>query len=60
MCYVIAREIDCIGCFALRTQHGCHLVEIKRRIIDAVGCRPCSYCEYEPYRFIDTEEEFTN
>lgn len=69
MCYMIARKIDGIGCLALRAQHGSHLVELKRRIIDAVGygdielvtiSRPSAYCEYEPYRFIDTEEEFIN
>lgn len=67
MCYLIARKQDGIGCLALRISHGKHLVELKRAITNAVGyqkielvtiSRPSVYCEYEPYRFVDTGEEF--
>lgn len=67
MCYLIARKRDGIGCLALRISHGKHLVELKRAITNAVGyqkielvtiSRPSAYCEYEPYCFVDTEEEF--
>lgn len=67
MCYLIAKNIDEVGCVALRTTHGKHLSELKRRIEQAVGyekiqlvtiSRPSAYGEYEPYNFVDTEEEF--
>lgn len=67
MCYLIARKRGFIGCIALRTSHGKHLVDLKRSIMDAVGyekielvtiSRPSAYVEYEPYHFADTEEEF--
>ena len=32
MCYLIAKNIDDVGCVALRTTHGKHLSEFKRLI----------------------------
>lgn len=67
MCYLIAKHVDKEGCIALRTSHGRHLVDFKRRIVAKVGyekiqlitiSRPSAYAEYEPYHFVDTEEEF--
>lgn len=67
MCYLIAKKFDDIGCIALQTTHGKHLVNIKNRIMDEIGyekiqlvtiSRPSAYGEYEPYRFVDSEEEF--
>jgi len=67
MCYLIAKNIDDVGCVALRTTHGKHLSEFKRMIEAKVGyeriqlvtiSRPSAYGEYEPYRFVETEEEF--
>lgn len=67
MCYLIAKDRDAHGCYALKTKHGLHLVEMKRELNKAVGCkgvqlvtisRPTAYGEYAPYRFIDTEQEF--
>ena len=67
MCYLIAKNIDGVGCVALRTTHGKHLSEFKRSIEKKIGyekiqlvtiSRPSAYGEYEPYRFVDTKEEF--
>lgn len=67
MCYLIAKNINDVGCIALRTTHGKHLSEFKRMIEAKVGyekiqlvtiSRPSAYGEYEPYRFVDTEEAF--
>ncbi len=37
MCYLIAKNIDDVGCVALRTTHGKHLSEFKRGIEAKVG-----------------------
>ena len=67
MCYLIAKDRDGHGCYALKTKHGKHLVEMKRELNKAVGLkgiqivtisRPVAYGEYAPYRFIETEQEF--
>ena len=67
MCYLIAKERDAHGCYALKTSHGKHLVELKRELNEAVGykgvqlvtiSRPTAYGEYAPYHFVDTEQEF--
>ena len=67
MCYLIAKDVDKVGCIALRTTHGKHLSEFKRSIEKKIGyekiqlvtiSRPSAYGEYEPYRFVDTKEEF--
>ena len=67
MCYLIAKNVDAVGCVALRTTHGKHLSEFKRKIERAVGyekiqlvtiSRPSAYGEYEPYHFVYTEEDF--
>ena len=67
MCYLIAKHEDKIGCVALHTSHGKHLVELKKKIESQVGyekiqlvtiSRPSAYGEYEPYKFIDAETEF--
>lgn len=67
MCYLIAKDKNKHGCYALKTTHGKHLVEIKRELNQKVGykgvqlvtiSRPTAYGEYAPYKFIDTESEF--
>jgi len=67
MCYLIAKDIDAVGCVALRTTHGKHLSEFKKKLIDKIGydriqlvtiSRPSAYGEYEPYNFVETKEEF--
>ena len=37
MCYLVAKDRDAHGCFALKTSHGKHLVELKRELNRAVG-----------------------
>lgn len=67
MCYLIAKKTDKSGCIALRTTHGQRLVDLKRKLREIIGgtlielitiSRPSAYCEYEPYHFVQTEEEF--
>ena len=67
MCYLVAKDRDAHGCFALKTTHGKHLVELKRKLNKAVGykgiqlvtiSRPTAYGEYAPYHFVDTDQEF--
>lgn len=67
MCYLVAKKADGIGSIALQTSHGQHLVDFKKKIIKEICVeniqlvtvsRPSAYGEYEPYRFVDTEQEF--
>ena len=67
MCYLIAKKFGSVGSLALQTSHGQHLVDFKRKIKSEVGTdeiqlvtisRPSAYGEYEPYQFVDTEQEF--
>ena len=67
MCYLVAKSVDAVGCVALKTTHGKHLSELKRRIEEAVGyetiqlvtiSRPSAYGEYEPYSFVPTADAF--
>ena len=37
MCYLIAKDVDKVGCVALRTTHGKHLSEFKRSIEKKIG-----------------------
>ena len=67
MCYLVAKKVNSIGSLALQTSHGQYLVNFKKKIIAEVGfdkiqlvtiSRPSAYGEYEPYQFVDTEQEF--
>lgn len=67
MCYIVAKDTKALGCVALKTTHGKHLTFLKKRIEAQVGyeriqlvtiSRPSAYGEYEPYRFVETEDEF--
>ncbi|MEZ3463423.1 MAG: hypothetical protein K1W23_15005 [Lachnospiraceae bacterium] len=67
MCYLVAKKFSETGCLALQMTHGQHLVDFKERLVQAVGyediqlvtiSRPSAYGEYEPYHFVDTEQEF--
>ena len=67
MCYLVAKDIEQSGCIAMQTQHGVHLAEYKKKLIEKVGTekiqlvtisRPSAYGEYEPYHFVESKEEF--
>lgn len=67
MCYLVAKKVNSVGSLALQTSHGQHLVNFKKKIIAEVGfdkvqlvtiSRPSAYGEYEPYQFVETEQEF--
>ena len=67
MCYLVAKKADGIGSLAQHTAHWKPLVDCKKKIIkervaDNIQLfpisRPSAYGEYEPYRFVDTEQEF--
>ena len=67
MYYLVAKDRNAHGCFALKTTHGKHLVELKRELNQAVVykgvqlvtiSRPTAYGEYAPYHFVDAEQEF--
>ena len=66
MCYLVAKDRDAHGCFALKTTHGRHLVELKRELNKAVGykgiqlvtiSRPTAYGEYTKELWIDRREK---
>ena len=67
MCYLVAKDTERHGCYALKTVHGKHLVELKQSLNKAVGTkgiqlvtisRPTAYGEYSPYTFAKDEDEF--
>ena len=68
MCYLIAKNKHTHGCYALKTTHGKHLVEMKEKLnteesvmkgIQLVTIsRPTAYGEYAPYHFVEDEQEF--
>ena len=67
MCYLIAKRFGDLGCVALQTEHGPHLVDFETKLMKSIGCnkiqlvvirRPSAYGEYEPYSFVYTEQEF--
>ena len=67
MCYLVAKKFSKVGCLALPMTHGQHLADFKEKLMRAVGydaiqlvtiSRPSAYGEYEPYRFVETEQEF--
>ena len=56
MCYLVAKDTEKSGCIALKTVHGKHLAELKRKLnAQADGIqfvtisRPTAYGEYAPY-----------
>ncbi len=55
MCYLIAKNFDKVGCLALQTSHGQHLVDFKKKLIKMVGydkvqlvtiSRPSAYLQF--------------
>lgn len=67
MCYLVAKDKNKHGCYALKTEHGQHLADLKEELDDVVMShgiqlvtisRPSAFGEYAPYNFISSEEEF--
>lgn len=67
MSYLIAKRFGEHGCIALKVEHGKALASFELKLYKAsnkevveliVISRPSAYGEYEPYEFLDTEEEF--
>lgn len=67
MCYLIAKKFNDIGCLAVQVEQGEKLADLKEKLIQLVGydsiqlvtiSRPSAYGEYEPYHFMNTEQEF--
>lgn len=67
MCYLVAKDTEKRGCYALKTTHGERLVNLKRTLDREVGVkgiqlvtisRPTAYGEYAPYTFARDEQEF--
>ena len=67
MIYLVAKSRNKHGCYAWKTTHGKHIVDIKRNLhmnaktkhIQVVTIsRPTAYGEYAPYTFVHSEQEF--
>lgn len=67
MCYLVAKDKNKHGCYAWKTVHGSHLVNLKRELNKNVASkgiqlvtisRPSAYGEYAPYRIAESEDEF--
>ena len=67
MRYLVAKDTEKRGCYALKTTYGERLVNLKRTLNREVGVkgiqlvtisRPTAYGEYAPYTFAGDEQEF--
>ena len=67
MVYVVAKNKDKRGCYALKTQAGAHISKLKRYLYFDLNLkdlqvvtisRPLAYGEYAPYNFVKDETEF--
>ena len=67
MVYVVAKNKDKRGCYALKTQAGAHISELKRYLYFDLNLkdlqvvtisRPTAFGEYAPYTFVKDETEF--
>ena len=67
MCYLVAKDMEKHGCYALKTSHGKALVDLKKFLNDEVAkkgielvtiSRPTAYGEYAPYSFAKDSDEF--
>ena len=67
MIYLVAKNKNKRGCFALKTDSGKHIANIKRQLYKDVGAngvqvvtisRPTAYGEYAHYNFVKSESEF--
>lgn len=69
MCYLVAKWFSENGSIAMRAEAGEELVNMIHRVGDRFGCddlqlvtlsRPSAYGEYEPYSFVDSEQELVS
>lgn len=67
MCYLVAKDFNKQGSFALRTNLGTHLNDLINELesqvdIDRIQLvtisRPSAYSEYAPYEFAQDETDF--
>ena len=67
MCYLVAKDPEKRGCYALKISHGKELADLKRFLNSEVGkkgiqlvtiSRPTAYGEYAPYSFAKDSDEF--
>ena len=67
MCYLVAKDINKQGCYALKSKLGKHLSQFSAEIDHALPrdgiqivtiSRPTAYGEYAPYTFVENEDEF--
>ncbi len=65
MCYVVVKNKNKHGCYALKAKHGKELVQLKNKLENTVSedvqivliSRPSAYGEYAPYSFAESEKE---
>ena len=65
MCYVVVKNKNKHGCYALKAKHGNELVQLKNKLENSVNedvqivliSRPSAYGEYAPYNFAESEQE---
>lgn len=67
MCYIVAKDRNKQGCYALKSRIGKDLAKYTRELNKAISkegiqiiviSRPTAYGEYAPYVFVDSEEKF--
>lgn len=67
MCYVVAMNVDALGCVAIKMKHGPSVVALKKEINAQFAgrnvqimtiSRPSAYGEYAPYCIVDTIDAF--
>ena len=67
MVYLVVKNSNKRGCYALKTTHGQHLVRLRRQLFNnkktkdlevVIVSRPSAYGEYAPYTFVHSEQEF--
>ncbi len=67
MCYIVAKDRNKQGCYALKSRIGKDLAKYTRELNKAISkdgiqiiviSRPTAYGEYAPYVFVESEEKF--
>lgn len=67
MCYIVAKDRNKQGCYALKSRIGKELSNYTRELNDAISkdgiqiiviSRPTAYGEYATYKIVNSKEEF--